>query len=103
MKLLKAAIICGTLLTATAHASNYCDTVAKVSTTIMKNRQLGVPLSEMMEIANKPTLKEISGTIKQLTIAAYEQPRYSTPINQERAITDFADKQMLNCLKRTGK
>jgi hypothetical protein len=70
--------------------------------TIMGARQEGVALPKMMETANSgvPAVDEAA---KKLLLMAYEQPHYSTPENQKRAIEDFANQVSLECYKAKGK
>lgn len=101
MKLLKAAIICSALLTTTAQAQDFCTTIAKTATSIMQGRQIGVPMSNVMTLANQPHFTDVAKLLKSMVVEAYEQPRFSSKAHQDRAVTEFSNKQMLACMRAT--
>jgi len=98
MKLLQTTLLAVSLLASPAYA-DVCNTVHSVSTAIMKNRQVGTSLKKMMDVANDPTNEKVAKLLTKIIVAAYEQPRFSVVENQEKAITDFANKLMLECVK----
>jgi hypothetical protein len=76
-----------------------CEMIEKIATKVMDNRQSGVPLADMMKVVNNPNAGAFGGVAKALTMLAYEQPRFNTKANQQKAIVDFANEAMLVCLK----
>lgn len=70
-----------------------CSAIETLSREIMTNRQFGVPLSKMLEIMPSGTLG------RKLTIIAYSSPVYSTVQYQQRAINNFANEALLECVK----
>lgn len=76
-----------------------CNSISSLAETIMKQRQNGAPMSEMMRIAG-----EAGGALgkvgEELVIMAYEKPRYRTENYQQRAIEDFRDSAHLECVKQ---
>lgn len=70
-----------------------CSTIETLSREIMTSRQVGVPLSKMLEITPHGTLG------RKLTIIAYSSPVYSTVQYQQRAINNFANEALLECVK----
>lgn len=72
-----------------------CEGVALIAEIIMKSRQAGVSLSRSLEIAEGDEL------LREIALRAYEQPRMSTPQNQQRMIEDFRDELHLECIRAT--
>jgi hypothetical protein len=105
--LMKAILVVGSFVAMTNAAlaqTDTCETVSKIATSVMDNRQSGVPLSKMMEIVRAVEKTPVGPIAKTMTIDAYEQPRFNTKDMQKRMIGDFADKYTLICEKaRTNK
>lgn len=101
MKLLKAAIICGALLTTTAYAADFCTTIASTSASIMRGRQTGVAMSDLVAMTNQPQFKEVKKLLTAIIVEAYEESRFSSKSSQDRAVTEFSNKQMLTCMRAT--
>jgi hypothetical protein len=68
-----------------------CPALGDLARAIMENRQVGTPINRMMEIANGQEL------VIAITLEAYQQPQYSTPANQSRAVTEFSNDMMTAC------
>lgn len=78
-----------------------CIKISQLARVIMSNRQQNVPMSVMMEsITDKPTAEQAKASelSKLLTLAAYKQPRFSTPTYIQNAITDFENKVLMDCI-----
>lgn len=78
----------------------YCNGIAMLSSTAMESHQLGVPLSQSLEIAHdraKGTKAE--KVARSIILKAYSTQRYSSEVNQERAISNFRDEMHLECFK----
>lgn len=71
-----------------------CSVIETLSREIMTSRQVGVPLSKMLEITGTDALS------KQITINAYSMTAYRSKEYQERAINNFANTYLLECIKR---
>ena len=88
---------------ATAQSQNikFCSDIEKAATSTMKMRQVGITLGEAIELARKgeDTNKAASEYLVSLTIRAYKTHKFASPDNQQKAITEFANKEMLNCLQ----
>lgn len=69
-----------------------CESIAGFAEQIMRNRQIGVPMSKMMKVS--------SGAFSGMIVAAFDSPRYSTKEYQSRSISDFRDKAYLVCAKQ---
>ena len=63
----------------------FCSTVYKLAETVMRNRQDGAPMPEMMKAAAGD---EIS---REVIVAAYENPRFSGAKYKKNATQDFAN------------
>jgi hypothetical protein len=86
-------ILTAALLATSAYATDYekiCNMHGRLSEQIMKNRQLGVPLSDMLKIGRSQVTKNI-------IMAAYKEPRMHTEEYQTRAIEDFRIAQEVMC------
>jgi hypothetical protein len=83
------------LFTATAQAEDICAIVGKFAETTMQGRQTGVPMSHMMNYA-ETTKNEL---LKNLVIAAFSKPRFSSSEYQRAAVIDFRANAELNCYK----
>lgn len=70
-----------------------CSSLEALSREIMTSRQVGVPLSKMLEITGTDALS------KQITINAYSMTAYRSKEYQERAINNFANTYLLECIK----
>ena len=78
-----------------------CKSLSGFAQNVMKGRQAGVPMSKYMELSNKkPELKVI---IEDITIDAYDRPRFMTDEMVQREIDDFTNKQYLKCIKAVRK
>lgn len=70
-----------------------CATFATYAEVVMKARQGGVPLGQMLDtIDGEPVLRA-------LLMVAYDQPRFSTESYQQDAISTFRDEVHLGCLQ----
>lgn len=75
-----------------------CELVARYAQRIMKARQIGVPMTEIMPTTDDHATRE---TMEGLIILAYEHPRFSSEEYQQKAVTDFENDMFLSCLKQT--
>lgn len=92
------------LLTASAVASDgvdregkFCRTISNMATEIMKARQNGVPMADVMELVPNPS--PIAKLGKSLVISAYERRRYSSAEMRQESVVDFANEVYLSCVK----
>lgn len=93
---MKTIILTAAMLATSAHATDYdryCTGHGKLSETIMRSRQAGVPLSDMLRIAKDDTL------IRTLVMMAYNKPRMSAPENRATMIEDFRAERELKCFE----
>ena len=72
---------------------NTCKEIEMGARAIMQMRQLGKPMSYMLDI-----MKDSEMGVK-LVIKAYEKPRYSIEPYMSDSISSFANKAMLECMK----
>lgn len=96
---LKALTLIAAMLAATTPAvaeDDVCVSISEVAEAIMMNRQIGVPLVDMMRIAADNQMLRI------LTMEAYKMPRFNGEEHQERAVQDFTDRVTLECYKQVG-
>lgn len=71
----------------------FCKEISELAETIMTNRQAGISMVQMIEVADGNKMASA------LVVAAYEQPRYSTEAVQARTIGDFRDEAYLACFQ----
>lgn len=72
-----------------------CKTWSGMAETIMKARQVGAPMSELMDAAEEAN----SEAMKKIVIMAYEKPRFSAEEVQKRSTDEFRDEIYLACIK----
>jgi len=72
-----------------------CYQRADAAATFMTARQVGRPLRELLEVLEKSDMEDLNS----VAIEAFQQPRYSSSEYREDAITDFANKKLVECLK----
>lgn len=81
-----------------------CQEVGSLAVTIMKARQIGVPMSEMMKAMNiKGAQPEKNELARYIVAEAYKKPAYSTKKAQKRAQDDFRNEQELICYENMKK
>ena len=73
--------------------AEWCGTLHGLAEQVMSARQSGVPMPEVMTIA------EGSPAMESMTMAAYDEPRYTTESVQQRVIVDFANDVYRICLE----
>ena len=72
---------------------DFCGTVGDLTKTVMEKRLAGMPIRNMVAIANDNPM-----TTK-LVMQAYGAPAYQTEAAQECAIREFETKWYLDCLR----
>lgn len=88
------------LVPGTAFATSMCDQLGDLAKAIMSSRQSGVPMQEVMRIANKGKDDELARAVREMIVAAYEKPRFSSESNRDGAKVDFQNEVYLACIKR---
>ena len=76
-----------------ANAEGRCSKIGELAGNIMKTRQAGVDMSEVMNVAGDNKL------LVAMTIAAFDTPAYQIDKNQKREISKFKNEWMLSCYK----
>jgi hypothetical protein len=85
-----------------ARAETFADVMCRLNgenaALVMRNRQIGVPMDQIMELATRSFKKKADRDYaRAVVIAAYQVPRFSTVEYQEKAVTDFANAVMAAC------
>lgn len=83
----------------TIAAEDPCLSISLYSETVMKARQQELPMSDAMPASDGKLSKEATQIIRQIVIAAYERPAYSSPEYQAKAIAKFKNDIYLDCVK----
>ncbi|RME56036.1 hypothetical protein D6779_11365 [Candidatus Parcubacteria bacterium] len=93
-----ALIVVSLLIASPAHAITVkgCTSIAELAQSVMKARQVGVPMAEAFQAVGNNTL------FQSIVIDAYEKPAFMTKSIQEKVIRDFYDKWFLSCIKAMG-
>ncbi|PWI54802.1 hypothetical protein B5K03_08765 [Rhizobium phaseoli] len=85
----------------TTSAEDICKSVGEAARTVMTQRQRDVDMSAMMEVVDKQQeIDEFKNAFRQLIIAAYERPAFSTEDMQAKEIAEFVNVIQLACYKR---
>jgi hypothetical protein len=79
-----------------------CSTAGATAALIMKMRQNGTSLDDMMKFVRDGADATIKDAVRAITMQAYSKPRFETEMMQRRAIDDFRDYVQLACLKAAG-
>jgi len=75
-----------------------CQSMATYAESVMKLRQVGVPMGELLKIIKKNKNGAASIKSREIVILAYAQPHYLTLQVQRRTISDFRDQIHVSCL-----
>ena len=99
---MKKLLLATALLTASTvtNANQLCDELSELAGTVMSARQNGVDMSVIMKIMVKDDSADVIG--KEMTIKAYEVPRYSVEENKAREVKDFANNWYLACIESSS-
>jgi len=76
-----------------------CTTLGEFAGSIMESRQVGIPLSKMLEAVAEGGKDTLS---RSLILAAYDTPRYNGATYRQRAIDEFRNDIEIRCYK-TGR
>lgn len=82
---------------ATAQAETICESYSGLAETIMGGRQTGTSMAAMIAIVSDDAYAA------HMVRTAYDQPRWHTGENRQRAIEDFRDAVYLECYKAVEK
>ena len=79
-----------------ASAGMPCNDMHEVATMIMKARQAGMSIPQLVETLEKHEF----GFMQGLALYAYDTPRYSTESMKQGAISDFGNQVYIECKKQ---
>lgn len=85
------ALLVASTVPAWADDGDPCVAQSSLAAQIMEAHQVGVPLTQLMEVLAENELGRI------MARAAYSSPRYSSPSVRQQAIDDFRDRMALLC------
>jgi hypothetical protein len=94
MKKLLMTLALGAVLAGPAAA---CEGFGQLAEELMIARQMGVPMSRVMEVAEAGWGDEDVDLLRQMVVMAYEVPRYATDEYQRRAVADYRNEVELAC------
>lgn len=72
-----------------------CSAISQLAEVIMQSRQAGIDAEQMMKVGNSDPIAT------QLVIAAFKEPKFSTPDFQQEAISEFKSEVYLDCLSKS--
>ena len=84
-------------VSAQTHTDESCALLASTAGTIMKNRQQGVPLADMIRRASTGSDKRTNELIRKIVIEAYETSLFLSERAQQREQTEFENRWLLWC------
>ena len=107
MKLFIAAMLASSLVSpavAGDSRNEFCTSVSGFARELMRSRQMGAPMSKMIELMkdvqeSEPGGDDIAPNTLKLIIAAYEQTRWNSERGQQRAIENFENDVHLGCMR----
>lgn len=73
-----------------------CQPIADIARELQAARQAGAPLAKALAIFEEPALQA-------LTLSAWREPRYSTEEYKLRAIAEFENRVLLQCMEGADK
>ena len=81
-----------------------CQSLQSLAAETMKARQMGIPMSNLLELINKQPVesesdKKNKATWKIILMESYEYPKFTGESYKKNIVNEFANKQMLRCLK----
>lgn len=83
-----------------------CRSLMQMATNIMEMRQKGTSLDVTLRgidiLAKETKNPNIVKPLRQITMDAYSQKKYSSKEIQEQEVNEFAAKYYLNCMKGLG-
>ncbi len=93
---LGAAIVCSPAVA----DDQFCQLQSQIAVKVMEARQSGVPLANMMEINTKLAGDGAEKVLyDEMTIRAYEAPRFETEARRVQIATEFSNEIMIACLR----
>lgn len=75
----------------------FCQQLGELAKGVMRNRQIGVNMSDMMKIADSGRVE--GPVLRNLVIMAYDTPQFASDAMQADAIQEFANQIQLTCYK----
>ena len=81
-----------------AEKETFCNRLGSMSESLMTARLEGVSLSKILAV-NEAAPADLQPLLNAIVTEAYESPAYSTEKMKTKAITEFGNKQLLNCRK----
>lgn len=78
-----------------------CSTLGKTAELILDLRESGMPLSRVLELTTTSE-PEMAKVAREMVLAAYDLPRFSTPAMKERQSQDFRNQVELMCFRSQG-
>ncbi len=76
-----------------------CKHAAGLAGMIMDARQKGASVKDVIEPVLAATPEGSRRLMKQIVLLAFEQPRFSSPDNQARAVTDYENTTFISCME----
>lgn len=98
-------VIAATLaLFATPALSNpLCVSSGELAATIMENRQSGIVMSRMMDIADNVAVPAVGALTRELVLQAYSVPQYSSQSYRINAVAEFRNQVEYACYLGLGR
>lgn len=97
MRIAIAAVVL-TVSPAWADAIETCKHAASLAGKVMEARQNGATIKDVIGPILDSTPKESKRLMQSIVMGAFEQPRYTTPINQRNAVADYENDTFVSCM-----
>lgn len=83
-----------------AKDQSFCEQTTELATAIMKARQNGVPMIDLIKLSEETAAgTEMQNLIKLMVTEAYKKRAYNHKENQDRAVVEFANEYTLACIQ----
>lgn len=80
-------------------ATDTCGHAAQLAASVMQGRQAGASAAQLTADVLPQVPTGSQRLVTEMILTAYEQPRFNTPENQQRAISDFANDVFTSCMR----
>lgn len=81
----------------TSTADTICPSLESLAVTVMKAKQLGVKMSDLMKVLNDPNTTRVAPIIRAMILDAYGEPNYSTEEFKATQRHEFSQRMVRAC------
>lgn len=83
------------------YVKQYCSGVSDIAALVMIQRQVGVPIKEVMKSDSEYDTedKEVAKLVEAIALDAYSVPLYNTEQYKRQAVVQFSNEVFVSCMK----